>query len=158
MTFITGVSKAFKSDVLKVPLRQTGICLAIGAVCFTGSEAARREYCQSGDRSVSFSSTIRRVVGRDLSREVAQYSEIRLSTVVNSPMRSASRSAVFSSSGRLDKRALRYHPHHPPRKNAAPKMRTISITWVRGGLTLVRNLLRNLVPVLVPVRTGILST
>jgi hypothetical protein len=35
MTFITGVSKAFKSDVLKVSLRQTGIGLAIGAVCFT---------------------------------------------------------------------------------------------------------------------------
>jgi len=35
MTFITGVSKAFKSDVLKVPLRQTGIRLAIGAACFT---------------------------------------------------------------------------------------------------------------------------
>jgi hypothetical protein len=34
MTFITGVFKAFKSGVLKVPLRQTGIRLAIGAACF----------------------------------------------------------------------------------------------------------------------------
>jgi hypothetical protein len=40
MTFITGVSKAFKSDVLKVPLRQTGICLAIGVAGVFGEAKA----------------------------------------------------------------------------------------------------------------------